>query len=137
LRASDRRRSLKWRGNFHLDYESPEIFEKTKYSLSLAEVSVIVRSGKRSFNGIYLHETGESQNMGMQTYTRIGDCGIMNGGGDGFVLDGPSWEVSDDNSSRSLPTRLVSLAALLIYYSPSPHPLLRLPSHVPALFFDD
>jgi len=35
-------------------------------------------------------------------------------------------EVSDDISSHSLPTRLVSVAALLRRYSPSPHPLLRL-----------
>ena len=27
----------------------------------------------------------------MQTYTRIGDSGKMNGGGDGFVLHVPSW----------------------------------------------
>lgn len=42
-------------------------------------------------------------------------------------------EVSDDISSNSLPTRLVSVAALLRRYSPSPHPLLRLLGHVPAL----
>jgi hypothetical protein len=42
-------------------------------------------------------------------------------------------EVSDDISSNSLLTRLVSVAALLRRYSPSPHPLLRLLSHVPAL----
>jgi hypothetical protein len=42
-------------------------------------------------------------------------------------------EISDDISSHSLPTRLVSVAALLRRYSPSPHPLLRLLSHVPAL----
>ena len=41
-------------------------------------------------------------------------------------------EVSDDISSHSLPTRLVSVAALLRRYSPSPHPLLRLLSHVPS-----
>jgi hypothetical protein len=42
-------------------------------------------------------------------------------------------EVLDDISSHSLPTRLVRIAALLRRYSPSPHPLLRLLSHVPAL----
>ena len=59
------------------------------YFLPLAEV--IVRNRERSFTGIYLHGTGESQDTGVPTYTRIGDCGIMNGGGDGFMLDGPSW----------------------------------------------
>jgi hypothetical protein len=44
-----------------------------------------------------------------------------------------SPEVSDAFSSHSLPTRLVSVAALLRRYSPSPYPLLRLLSHVPAL----
>ena len=42
-------------------------------------------------------------------------------------------EVSDDISSHWLPTRLVSIAALLRRYSPSPHSLLRLISHVPDL----
>jgi hypothetical protein len=46
-------------------------------------------------------------------------------------------EVSDDNFAISLPTRLVSVAALLRRYSPSPHPLLRLLSHVPALASSD
>jgi hypothetical protein len=46
---------------------------------------------------------------------------------------GTPWEVSDDISSNSLPTRLVSVAALLRRYSPSPHPLLRLLSHIPVL----
>jgi len=40
-------------------------------------------------------------------------------------------EISDDISSYSFLTRLVSVAALLRCYSPSPHPLLRLLSHVP------
>jgi hypothetical protein len=44
-----------------------------------------------------------------------------------------AMEVSNNISSHSLPTRLVSVAALLRRYSPSPHPLLRLLSHVPAL----
>ena len=42
-------------------------------------------------------------------------------------------EASDDKCSHSLPTRVVSLAALLRRYSPSPYLLLRLLSHVPAL----
>jgi hypothetical protein len=42
-------------------------------------------------------------------------------------------EVSDYISSHPLLTRLVTIAALLRRYSPSPHPLLRLLSHVPAL----
>ena len=42
-------------------------------------------------------------------------------------------EVSEDICSHSLPTRLVSVAALLRRSSPSPHPLLRLLSHVPDL----
>jgi len=46
-------------------------------------------------------------------------------------------EVSDDNFTISLPTRLVSVAALLKRYSPSPHPLLRLLSHVPALTYNN
>jgi hypothetical protein len=41
--------------------------------------------------------------------------------------------ISDDTFAISLRTRLVSIAALLRRYSPSPHPLLRLLSHVPAL----
>jgi hypothetical protein len=44
-----------------------------------------------------------------------------------------TMEVSDDICSHSLPTRLVGVAALLMRYSPSPHPLLRLLSHVPSL----
>jgi len=42
-------------------------------------------------------------------------------------------EVSNDILSHSLPTRLVSVTAPLRRYSPSPHPLLRLLSHVSAL----
>jgi hypothetical protein len=42
-------------------------------------------------------------------------------------------EVLDDISSHWLPTRLVSIAALLGRYSPSPHSLLRLICHVPDL----
>jgi hypothetical protein len=41
--------------------------------------------------------------------------------------------ISDDTFAIPLRTRLVSIAALLRRYSPSPHPLLRLLSHVPAL----
>jgi hypothetical protein len=41
--------------------------------------------------------------------------------------------ISDDTFSFSLRIRLVSIAALLTRYSPSPYPLLRLLSHVPAL----
>jgi hypothetical protein len=37
----------------------------------------------------------------------------------------------------SLLMRLVSVAALLKRYSPSPHPLLRLLSHVPALAYSN
>jgi hypothetical protein len=44
-----------------------------------------------------------------------------------------SVEVSDEISSHWLPTRLVSIGALLRRYSPSPHSLLRLISHVPDL----
>lgn len=87
--ASDRRRSLKWKGQFHLDYESPEFLEETIYFLPLAEVRV--RNRERAFTGIYLYETRESQNRSVPTYVRIGDCGIMDGGGDGFMLDSPSW----------------------------------------------
>ena len=46
-------------------------------------------------------------------------------------------EVSDDNFAISLPTRLVSVAALLRRYLPSPHPLLRLLSHIPALTYSN
>jgi hypothetical protein len=49
----------------------------------------------------------------------------------------PFTEVSDDNFALSLPTRLVSVAALLRRYSPSPHPLLRLLSHIPALAYSN
>jgi hypothetical protein len=42
-------------------------------------------------------------------------------------------KVSDKIHSHSLLMRLVSIAALLRRYSPSPHPLLRLLSHVSAL----
>lgn len=51
----------------------------------------MIRDTERSFTGIYLQETGEFQNMDIPMYTRIGDCGIMDGGGYGFMLDGPSW----------------------------------------------
>jgi hypothetical protein len=53
---------------------------------------------------------------------------------------GRAWslvEVSDDNFAISLPIRLVSVAALLRHYSPLPHPLLRLFSHVPALAYSN
>jgi hypothetical protein len=40
--------------------------------------------------------------------------------------------ISDDSYSLLLLTRIVGTAALLRRYSPSPHPLLRLLSHVPA-----
>lgn len=46
-----------------------------------------------------------------------------------------SAEVSDDTFSILLQMRLVSVAALLRRYSPSPHPLRRLLSHVPALAY--
>jgi hypothetical protein len=46
-------------------------------------------------------------------------------------------EVSDDNFAISLPTQLVSVAALLRRHSPSPYPLLRLLSHVPALAYSN
>lgn len=45
-----------------------------------------------------------------------------------------SAEVSDDICSHLRLTRLVSIAALLRRYSPSPHPLLRLLTYVPALY---
>jgi hypothetical protein len=41
--------------------------------------------------------------------------------------------ITDDNFTISLPSRLVTVAALLRCYSPSLHPQLRLLSHVPAL----
>jgi len=41
--------------------------------------------------------------------------------------------ISDDNFSNSHQIRLVNIAARLRRYSPSPHPLLRLLSHIPAL----
>jgi hypothetical protein len=41
--------------------------------------------------------------------------------------------ISDDTFSNSLRMQLVSVAALLRRYSPSPHPLLKLLSHVSAL----
>jgi hypothetical protein len=41
--------------------------------------------------------------------------------------------ITDDNFAISLPSRLVTVAALLRRYSPSLHPQLRLLSHVPAL----
>ena len=41
--------------------------------------------------------------------------------------------ISEDSSSFSLLTRLVSVAALLKCYSPSSRPLCRLLSHVPSL----
>jgi hypothetical protein len=44
-----------------------------------------------------------------------------------------SLVISDDISTHSFRTRLVSVAALLRRYSPSPHPLLRLLGHIPAL----
>ena len=46
-------------------------------------------------------------------------------------------EVSADSFAISLPMRLVSVAALLRRYSPSPHPLLRLLSHVPTLAYNN
>jgi hypothetical protein len=54
------------------------------------------------------------------------------------LLFGDSFEVfnvviSAESLPPFLPTRLVTIAALLRRYSPSPHPLLRLLSHVPAL----
>jgi hypothetical protein len=67
------------------------------------------------------------------------DCEMVRNKNEARVVRGilpllvPSTEVSDDNSSHSLPTRLVSVAALLRRYSPSPQPLLRLLSDVPAL----
>jgi hypothetical protein len=55
----------------------------------------------------------------------------------GLNVKALSWEafleVSDDISSHSLLTRLISVAALLRRYSPLSHPLLRLLSHIPAL----
>jgi hypothetical protein len=50
-----------------------------------------------------------------------------------YILPFLQGEISDDISPHSLPMWLVSVAALLRRSSPSPHLLLRLLSHVPAL----
>lgn len=48
--------------------------------------------GIRSFTGIFLQVTKDAQNLGKQIFNRIGDCSVMRNGGDGFVLDIPSWK---------------------------------------------
>jgi hypothetical protein len=58
-------------------------------------------------------------------------------GAGALVVVGILLRKSNDNFAISLPTRLVSVAALLRHYSPSPHPLLRLLSHVPTLAYSN
>jgi hypothetical protein len=46
----------------------------------------------RSFTGLFLQVTKDAQNLGKRVFNRIGDCYAMDSGGDGFVLDNPSWK---------------------------------------------
>jgi hypothetical protein len=90
--AKRRREHLKYKGQFHLDYESMDVFEEKIFFLPLAEVSMWLEPPKRVFMGIYVQATKENGCVGEPTYARIGDCYSMDGGGDGFVLEAASWE---------------------------------------------
>jgi hypothetical protein len=89
--AKARRQDLKWKGEFHLDHESVGLFKSAIYFLPLGELTDSSVEG-RSFFGLYIQETAESQYSEVPTYARIGDCYRMQSGGDGFMLDTISWE---------------------------------------------
>jgi hypothetical protein len=90
--AQQRRKELKFKAAFHLDYEATGVFDKEMYFLPLAEVADLPYTRKeRCFTGIYIQATAKDDGN-EPTYTRKGSCYSMYGGGDGFTLDVPSWE---------------------------------------------
>jgi hypothetical protein len=87
------RKDLRFAGEMHLDHQSVEPSNEKIYFLPIAELLTQNEKlrGMRSFTGIFLQVTKNSRNLGKRIFNRIGDCYIMHNGGDGFVLDIPSW----------------------------------------------